>query len=180
MNGTSKSDKKFDKKVNGKEKTSKSKQKNEQAGPILQLLKDGSFNIVNQSTNGDDDNEKAQNKLKKTMNNHNADRHKIRGRGLHVSTLSNKYDADTKDVTWVCVFCKLGPHKHELGDLFGPYIVSTDSEEYKTCQQDLKTDPFSNKIGNKNKLSKHKQIQMQLLNPQLVIEAQKEGGSVSI
>ena len=109
------------------------------------------------------------------MNNHNADRHKIRGRGLHVSTLSNKYDADTKDVTWVCVFCKLGPHKHELGDLFGPYIVSTDSEEHKLCQQDPDTDVFSNKIGNKNKLSKHKQIQLQLLNPQLTMEVHKDG-----
>lgn len=41
-------------------------------------------------------------------------RHKVRSKGLHSSTLSNKYDAQTKDATWICVFCKRGPHASEL------------------------------------------------------------------
>lgn len=57
------------------------------------------------------------------------DRSKIRG--LHLSTLSTKYDADTTDTTWMCVFCKRGPHRHGLGDLFGPYLVRTAGDEFE-------------------------------------------------
>lgn len=63
-------------------------------------------------------------------------RHKIRSKGLHCSTLSNKYDAQTKDVTWICVFCKKGPHTYATGndtfptgDLFGPYFISSECNE---------------------------------------------------
>lgn len=49
----------------------------------------------------------------------------------------------------MCVFCKLGPHKHKLGDLFGPYIISTKSKEYENCLQDPATDIF--RQSNKNK-----------------------------
>lgn len=40
-----------------------------------------------------------------------------------------RYNSDTPDVTWVCVFCKRGPHcvggfgGEPAGDLFGPYRV---------------------------------------------------------
>lgn len=41
-------------------------------------------------------------------------RHKVRSKGLHCSTLSNKYDAERKDASWICAFCKRGPHASEL------------------------------------------------------------------
>lgn len=139
-------------KVKSKESGGKSKAKPDMA-PFVQLQKDGSFAIVNQTANGDDDAEKAVNKPKKGLNN---DKHKVI-RGLHVSTLSNKYDADKRDTTWVCVFCKMGPHKHALGDLFGPYIISKTSEEYLHCLQDPATDAF--RQTNKNKFAKVQQLQ---------------------
>jgi len=45
------------------------------------------------------------------------------------STLSARYDAHTTDRTWVCVFCKNGPHCSvggggASGDLFGPYLLT--------------------------------------------------------
>lgn len=82
------------KEMNGK---SSKKPENGLLGPILQIQKDGSFNVVNQTTNGDDDGEKTMNKIKKGIT--NLDKSKVI-RGMHVSTLSNKYDADTKDMTW--------------------------------------------------------------------------------
>lgn len=43
----------------------------------------------------------------------------MRSKGLHCSTLSTKYDAERKDATWICAFCKRGPHASELtGELF--------------------------------------------------------------
>jgi len=54
---------------------------------------------------------------------------------MHSSTLSNRYDADTTDSTWICVFCKRGPHKLGLGDLFGPYLVTSDCDEYRAAVQ---------------------------------------------
>lgn len=137
-------------KVEQKSKTKengKSKVKPDVA-PFVQIQKDGTFSIVNQTVNGDDDIEKSVNKSKKPTN---TDKHKAI-RGLHVSTLSNKYDADKRDATWVCVFCKLGPHKYKLGDLFGPYVISRTSEEYSLCLEDPANDVFRQK--NKNKFTK--------------------------
>lgn len=119
--------------------------------PFVLIQKDGSFSIVNQTANGDDDAEKSVNKPKKTVNTDKHNKHKAM-RGLHVSTLSNKYDADKRDATWVCVFCKLGPHKHKLGDLFGPYIINTTSKDYENCLQDPASDIF--RQSNKNKFAK--------------------------
>lgn len=116
--------------------------------PFVAIQKDGTFAIVNQTANGDDDTEKSVSKPKKLPNN---DKNRAI-RGLHGSTLSKKYDADKRDTTWVCVFCKLGPHKHKLGDLFGPYIISKKSEEYSHCLQDPTTDIF--RQSNKNKFAK--------------------------
>lgn len=67
-----------------------------------------------------------------------ADRSTIRG--LHLSTLSTKYDADTTDTTWMCVFCKQGPHSFGLGDLFGPYLVRTAGEEFEHCVATINAD----------------------------------------
>jgi len=109
------------------------------AAPYIQIQKDGSFTVVNQTLNGDDDTDKSSSKTKKPVI---AEKHRQHIRGLHVSTLSNKYDADKRDTTWICVFCKLGPHKNKLGDLFGPYIISKKSDEYSLCLEDPANDIF--------------------------------------
>ena len=49
--------------------------------------------------------------------------------GLFCSTLSARYAAHTTDRTWICVFCKNGPHCSvggggTSGDLFGPYLLT--------------------------------------------------------
>lgn len=103
-------------------------------GPYVQVKSDGSHLVINAPIN-EDDSDKQQNKTKKFSNSmNNSEKSKIRG--LHVSTLSTKYDADTTDISWMCVFCKMGPHKLRLGDLFGPYIISTKSSEFKQSQTD--------------------------------------------
>ncbi|CAG9786377.1 unnamed protein product [Diatraea saccharalis] len=57
-------------------------------------------------------------------------RNGLRARGLHASTLGLRYDATTPDATWRCAFCERGPHAAGLGDLFGPYTIDNDVEEY--------------------------------------------------
>uniref|UniRef100_A0A182RP37 PHD-type domain-containing protein n=1 Tax=Anopheles funestus TaxID=62324 RepID=A0A182RP37_ANOFN len=104
-------------------------------GPYVQVRSDGCHTVINAPLN-EEDSEKTQNKTKKFSNSLNSsERSKIRG--LHVSTLSTKYDADTTDTSWMCVFCKTGPHKFRLGDLFGPYIISTGSSEFVQSQVDV-------------------------------------------
>uniref|UniRef100_A0A182WMH4 PHD-type domain-containing protein n=1 Tax=Anopheles minimus TaxID=112268 RepID=A0A182WMH4_9DIPT len=104
-------------------------------GPYVQVRSDGCHAVINAPLN-EEDSEKTQNKTKKFSNSLNSsERSKIRG--LHVSTLSTKYDADTTDTSWMCVFCKTGPHKFRLGDLFGPYIISTSSSEFEQSQVDV-------------------------------------------
>lgn len=103
-------------------------------GPFVQVKSDGSHMVINAPIN-EDDSDKPQNKTKKFTNSmNNSEKSKIRG--LHVSTLSTKYDADTTDASWMCVFCKMGPHKMRLGDLFGPYIISTKSAEFAESKTD--------------------------------------------
>lgn len=46
-------------------------------------------------------------------------------RGHHTSTLSSRYDPKKVDPTWICIFCHQGSHHDGLGDLFGPYFVSS-------------------------------------------------------
>lgn len=141
--GADKKDKSLDIKKPKVKENGKSKVKID-AAPFLQIQRDGSFSIINQTANGDDDAEKASSKPKKIPN----EKHK-QIRGLHVSTLSNKYDADKRDTSWVCVFCKQEPHKFKLGDLFGPYIISKTSKEYSLCLEDPANDIF--RQGNSNK-----------------------------
>lgn len=126
-----------------KENGGRSRVKNDVA-PFINIQKDGSFQIINQIVNGDDDAEKLTSKPKKLTN----EKHK-NIRGLHVSTLSNKYDAEKRDTSWICVFCKLEPHKFKLGDLFGPYIINTNTPEYALCLEDPANDIF--RQGNQNK-----------------------------
>jgi len=47
--------------------------------------------------------------------------------GQHVkmfhSTMVKGYDCINADPTYICIFCQQQPHRHGLGDLFGPYFV---------------------------------------------------------
>ncbi|KAL3273013.1 hypothetical protein HHI36_014469 [Cryptolaemus montrouzieri] len=98
-----------------------------------------SVNIVNTASNEEDIEKRIKSKK---FHDDSEYRHKVRSKGLHCSTLSNKYDAQTKDATWICVFCKKGPHTSEIpqvtnlvcsypsGDLFGPYYIGINCEEF--------------------------------------------------
>lgn len=133
-------------------------------GPFIQIRGPRespiSVNVVNTPTNDED----AERKVNKTKKYHDDTeyRHKVRSRGLHCSTLSNKYDAQTRDASWICVFCKRGPHATDPhlsgpsrfnanvlipapGDLFGPYIISTDSPEYQRRLDDPYDQQFKSK-----------------------------------
>lgn len=46
---------------------------------------------------------------------------KVNKDGLFSSTLSSRYDAHTTDSSWVCVFCKQGPHSVISGDPLRPH-----------------------------------------------------------
>lgn len=60
----------------------------------------------------------------------------VRGvRGLHASTLGLRYDATTPDLTWLCAFCQRGPHADALGDLFGPYHLEIDCDEFRSLDE---------------------------------------------
>lgn len=121
-------------------------------GPFIQIRgpRDSpiSVNIVNTPSNDDDPEKPGKQVKNKKFHDDSEYRHKVRSKGLHCSTLSNKYDAQTRDATWICVFCKRGPHatdpllpgpspftlnqpQYSPGDLFGPYSISTDCPEYQ-------------------------------------------------
>lgn len=93
-------------------------------GPHVQI-RQNRVSVVNFPTN-DDETDKQLSKQKPFKTHKHEKRHM---RGMHASTLSVKYDDMTTDHTWVCIFCKKGPHKDRMGDLFGPYII--DLEEKK-------------------------------------------------
>ncbi|KAJ6643931.1 hypothetical protein Bhyg_08896 [Pseudolycoriella hygida] len=120
-------------------------------GPFVHVTVDGSSNVVNAPITEEISETKL--KVKKALNNQSQnDRSKIRG--LHVSTLSMKYDASTTDKTWMCVFCKMGPHKFGLGDLFGPYILSTTCEDFELSQVSPSEDVFRSKKSKANMIQK--------------------------
>ncbi|XP_031621712.1 putative uncharacterized protein DDB_G0282133 isoform X2 [Contarinia nasturtii] len=135
-----KSEKKSDiKKTKTKDDSLASETLNKFRGPYVHVDRDGSVNVINAPLN--EEIAEKQSKFKKNyISQRPADRNRVRG--LHVSTLSNKYDAITTDISWMCVFCKLGPHKYGLGDLFGPFILSTESEDFQLAQIDPKNDVF--------------------------------------
>ncbi|XP_059059118.1 nascent polypeptide-associated complex subunit alpha, muscle-specific form-like [Achroia grisella] len=110
-------------------------------GPYIQIRgpRDSplSVSVINAST-GEDDSEMPTHRRK----NGEEFRNGLRARGLHASTLGLRYDASTADVTWRCVFCERGPHAAApvapLGDLFGPYAVSTDCDEYRALDESVR------------------------------------------
>ncbi|XP_076167363.1 uncharacterized protein LOC143146711 isoform X2 [Ptiloglossa arizonensis] len=107
-------------------------------------------------------------------------RGKVSRAGLFSSTLSSRYDAHTTDSTWVCVFCKQGPHSiipgdpsrpHPnlagphiapgtytvpagvLSDLFGPYLIGKERLEDGILSADEQEITIEQKKGGKNKRS---------------------------
>lgn len=147
-----KSEKKSDiKKTKSKDDSLATDALNKFRGPYVHVERDGSIDVINAPLN--EEIAEKQSKFKKNyISQRPADRNKVRG--LHVSTLSNKYDAVTTDISWMCVFCKLGPHKYGLGDLFGPFILSTESEDFQLAQIDPMNDVFkSSWHRNRNNMS---------------------------
>lgn len=132
-------------------------------GPFVQIRgpRDSplSVSVVNTPLTGDEDGERKPLKNKK-FHDDSEYRHKVRSKGLHCSTLSNKYDAERKDTSWICAFCKRGPHASELtgpsvinevpppGDLFGPYFITANCPEFEKRLDDPYDRQFkSKKIG---------------------------------
>jgi len=42
---------------------------------------------------------------------------------MYYDVMSESYDSEHHDPTYVCIFCSQRSHRHGLGDLFGPYWV---------------------------------------------------------
>lgn len=156
-------------------------------GPFIQIRgpRDSphSVNIVNAPSTDQDELEKSRSKLtKKSFHDDSEYRGKVRSKGLHSSTLSIKYDAHTTDTSWICVFCKRGPHtsgndlatsstsnlnmiSYSSGDLFGPYTISSECQEYQESIEDLNevepedplalSPPTHGKFSNKKAKKKH-------------------------
>ncbi|XP_044732477.1 uncharacterized protein CG5098 [Chrysoperla carnea] len=130
-------------------------------GPFIQIRgpRDSpiSVNIVNTPSTEDDAEKTQRTKAKKSFHDDSEYRNKVRSKGLHSSTLSIKYDAHTTDTSWICVFCKRGPHTtsypnnhqagpssgnmsiagYSSGDLFGPYIITSNCPEYQESLEQI-------------------------------------------
>ena len=46
--------------------------------------------------------------------------------GIPSTSLSSKYDVRNVDESWICMFCRKSSHYGGLGDLFGPYFVTSE------------------------------------------------------
>ncbi|XP_022835082.1 uncharacterized protein CG5098 [Spodoptera litura] len=106
-------------------------------GPYIQIRgpRDSplSVSVMNTTTAGEEEEAGARRKGGEDF------RNGVRGvrgvRGLHASTLGLRYDASTPDATWLCAFCQRGPHAASLGDLFGPYTLDNDCDEYRALDE---------------------------------------------
>ncbi|XP_075230545.1 uncharacterized protein LOC142329712 isoform X2 [Lycorma delicatula] len=108
--------------------------------------------IVNSGVRTSDEDESSEKISKAPFRKHTAYPHqkgrssKIVGSGLYNSTLSSRYDSHTPDATWICVFCKRGPHcggglgGEPAGDLYGPYIISSVSVENSSSPRGVPSD----------------------------------------
>ncbi|KAI4456142.1 retinoic acid induced 1/transcription factor 20 [Holotrichia oblita] len=148
-------------------------------GPFIQIKgpRDSPISVSIVNTAIEDETEKKSNKNKK-FHDDSEYRHKVRSKGLHCSTLSNKYDAQTKDVSWICVFCKRGPHSTDPnvrgpsifsaqvlppGDLFGPYVITSNCPEYERRLDDPYDKQFkSKKIARVLDASSSSNVQMKV------------------
>ncbi|KAK3909379.1 hypothetical protein KUF71_019434 [Frankliniella fusca] len=75
---------------------------------------------------------------------------KLSSSGLCGNTLVSRYEANSSDPRWVCVFCKKGCHVDGLGDLFGPYLINHDTELENSLDLEAESDRKKDK---KNKRS---------------------------
>uniref|UniRef100_A0A2H1WR74 SFRICE_022209 n=1 Tax=Spodoptera frugiperda TaxID=7108 RepID=A0A2H1WR74_SPOFR len=106
-------------------------------GPYIQIRgpRDSplSVSVMNTTTGGEEEDAGGRRKGGEDF------RNGVRGvravRGLHASTLGLRYDASTPDATWLCAFCQRGPHAASLGDLFGPYTLDNDCDEYRALDE---------------------------------------------
>ncbi|RVE45929.1 hypothetical protein evm_009402 [Chilo suppressalis] len=105
-------------------------------GPYIQIRgpRDSplSVSVINAQTGEEEDPSTTRRKTGEEF------RNGLRARGLHASTLGLRYDATTPDATWRCAFCDRGPHAQGLGDLFGPYTIDNDCEEYRSAEECLR------------------------------------------
>ncbi|KAK0168538.1 hypothetical protein PV327_002324 [Microctonus hyperodae] len=163
-------------------------------GPVVHVEgpRDSPLSVQVVNAPREDEEEKSKEK-RKSVGNGNAGRSKrlshqndldYRGKvgksGLFSSTLSSRYDAHTTDSSWVCVFCKQGPHSiipgdprrpHPnlagphiaagtytvpagvLSDLFGPYLIGRERLEEGILSADEQEITIEQKKGGKNKRS---------------------------
>ncbi|XP_037293899.1 uncharacterized protein CG5098 isoform X2 [Manduca sexta] len=111
-------------------------------GPYIQIRgpcdSPVSVSVMNAST-GEDEDSGSRRKGEEFRNGARASRGlHASARGLHASTLGLRYDATTPDLTWLCAFCQRGPHAASLGDLFGPYELEEDCDEYRALDENTR------------------------------------------
>nr|CBH09246.1 HM00008 [Heliconius melpomene] len=98
-------------------------------GPYIQIVgpRDSpvSVSVVNASANATEEDKRTADEW----------RNGLRARGLHASTLGLRYDASTPDASWLCAFCERGPHHVGLGDLFGPYRIDVNCEDFRNLDE---------------------------------------------
>nr|AGC92669.2 hypothetical protein [Heliconius erato] len=88
-------------------------------------VKDAYDSVVNASANATEEDKRTADEW----------RNGLRARGLHASTLGLRYDASTPDASWLCAFCERGPHHAGLGDLFGPYRLDVNCEDFRNLDE---------------------------------------------
>lgn len=85
----------------------KAKEESTVKGPFVKINDDGTSKVVN-----------SVNELKfDVATSQEAD---FKKPGMFNSVFHPKFKDEVVDTTWICVFCKLGPNRRSLGDLFGP------------------------------------------------------------
>ena len=59
--------------------------------------------------------------------------------GIPLTTISSEYDDHNIDESWICMFCRKSSHYCGLGDLFGPYFVTSDQGKSLNLPSPVKT-----------------------------------------
>lgn len=139
------------KKLSKKSKTNDASEFSSDVGTVVARPKVPSIHLKDQRNNPlnisitnsfrEEEEEKGKEKKKGNSNIFNYRSKNVQAADLYNSTLSLRYDAQTADLTWMCVFCKKGPHYLAFGekpkvarfgvlsDLFGPYFIKQDASQ---------------------------------------------------
>lgn len=126
--------KKLQKTPKPSEKGPKSDHKKKMTGPYIHVEKDKSnrvlFSVVNHvpSRKLVDDKDPRKNRSIKSAHVRRPSFMNIQKKKFPSVSLSQT-NTSIKDATWVCVFCKQGPHYKRLGDLFGPYFIAQETRQ---------------------------------------------------